>query len=131
LNSEAHPPSANPHRKARVAEAVREELAEIVGFELDDPRLAGLTVGDVQISPDSRHARVKVIQDAGASEQRQALAALDHARNYLRHELATRLNLRKVPELHFEIDRWAEADSRIDILLKRAKKKRGSTENQA
>ena len=59
------------------------------------------------------------------------LAALDHARHYLRHELAARLNLRKVPELHFEIDRWADADSRIDILLKRAKKTRGRTENQA
>jgi ribosome-binding factor A len=119
------------HRAARVAEAVREELAEIIGFELDDPRLRALTVREVQISPGARHARVQVAIEAGAAEQRQAAAALDHARHYLRHELATRLNLRKVPELHFEIGLWTEADNRIEILLKRAKKKRGSTENQA
>ena len=47
-------------RTARVSEAVREELTEIIGFELDDPRLADVEVTDVHVSPDSRHATVKV-----------------------------------------------------------------------
>ncbi len=131
MSSNSHSLSPNPHRKERVAEAVREELAEIVGFEMDDPRLGGVAVGEVELSPDARHANVKIGMEGAAASERQAMAALDHARHYLRGELASRLNLRKVPELHFEIDRWAGADSRIDILLKRAKKKRGSTENQA
>jgi ribosome-binding factor A len=58
------------------------------------------------------------------------MAALEHAQSYLRRELAFRLNLRRVPELHFELDRHAGADSRIDFLLKRAKKSRGSAEKQ-
>ena len=37
------------------------------------------------------------------------MAALEHARNYLRHELASRLNLRQVPELHFEPDHYPDA----------------------
>jgi ribosome-binding factor A len=118
-------------RSARVSEAVREELAEIVAFELDDPRLRTVTVTQVDVSPDGRYARVKVALDGEDDEQRRALAALDHAGHFLRHELAARLNLRKVPELHFEADRWADADSRIDILLKRAKKTRGRGENEA
>jgi ribosome-binding factor A len=118
-------------RSRRVSEAVREELAEIVGFEMDDPRVGPVDVSDVQVSPDSRYARVKVVVRGGPAEQKQALAALDHARHYLRRELASRLQLRVAPELHFEIDRWSEADSRVDILLKRAKKSRGRTENEA
>lgn len=118
-------------RSLRVSEAVREELAEIVGFELADPRLRAVTVSQVEVSPDSRYARVKVALYGGEQEQRAALAALDHASHYLRHELASRLNLRKIPELHFEPDRWANADNRIDILLKRAKKTRGRNENEA
>ena len=118
-------------RAQRVSEAVREELSEIIGFEMDDPRLAGVVVTDVEVSPDSRHARVKVGLGGEPREQRQALAALDHARYYLRHELASRLNLRRVPELHFETDAWADADSRVELLLKRAKKNRGRTENQS
>jgi ribosome-binding factor A len=70
-----------------------------------------------------------VATGGGEREQRQAMAALEHARHYLRRELASRLSLRHVPELHFELDRNAGADSRIDLLLKRAKKSRGGAEN--
>ncbi len=66
---------------------------------------------------------------AVSSEQRDSLAALEHARDFLRHELATRLSLRHVPELHFEPDHNPDVESRIDFLLKRAKKSRGRTEN--
>jgi len=118
-------------RSQRVSEAVREELAEMIGFEMDDPRLRSVDVSQVEVSPDGRYARVKVIAAGDETDQRAALAALDHARHYLRHELASRLTLRKVPELHFQVDRWAEADSRIEILLKRAKKTRARTENEA
>ena len=117
-------------RSLRVSEAVREELAEIIGFEMEDPRLRAVSVSDVEVSPDGRHAHVKVAPEGDEAERNRTLAALDHARHFLRHQLATRLNLRKVPELHFEIDRWVDADSRIEVLLKRAKKRRGSTENQ-
>jgi ribosome-binding factor A len=116
-------------RTARVAEAVREELAELIGFELDDPRLSSACVTEAQVSPDARHATVRVALAGGVREQAQALAALEHARHYLRRELAARLALRHVPELHFEHDRNADADSRIDFLLKRARKSRGRTEN--
>jgi len=60
---------------------------------------------------------------------KESLAALDGARHYLRHELAVRLSLRHVPELHFDHDRNLDVENRIDFLLKRAKKSRGRTEN--
>jgi len=117
-------------RTLRVSEAVKEELAELVAFEMDDPRLAAVGVTEASVSPDARYAHVKVAAGGGEREQRQAMAALEHAQSYLRRELAFRLNLRRVPELHFELDRHAGADSRIDFLLKRAKKSRGSAEKQ-
>ncbi len=116
------------HRTQRVSEAVREELAEIIGFELADPRLGGVDVTEVRVAPDMRHASIKVGLQGDEREQRQSLAALDHARGYLRHELARRLNLRRSPELHFEVDRFAEADVRVDVLLKRARRTRGRDE---
>ncbi|MBI1789715.1 MAG: 30S ribosome-binding factor RbfA [Acidobacteria bacterium] len=117
-------------RSLRVSEAVKEELAEIVGFEMGDPRLAAVDVTEVKVSPDLRHAHVKVAVVGGEAEEKKALAALDHARGFLRHELASRMNLRRAPELHFAADPWAEADARVEILLRRAKKTRGRTENQ-
>jgi ribosome-binding factor A len=113
------------HRTGRVSEAVREELSEIIGFELADPRLSDVVVTEVHVSPDMRHAHIKVGVEASNPHPLKALKALDHASNYLRHELATRLSLRRTPELHFSIDEHPEAPQRIEILLKRAKKTRG------
>jgi len=118
------------HRVQRVSEAVREELSEIIGFEMSDPRVAAVDITEVEVSPDSRHAHVKIATSGDEQEQTVALAALDHAKHFLRHELARRLNLRRIPELHFAADRWSDASDRVEVLLKRAKKKRGPTENQ-
>jgi ribosome-binding factor A len=112
-------------RTLRVSETVREELAELIAFELEDPRLAAVNVSEVHVSPDAKYARVKVAVEGDERGQNQAIAALEHARHYLRRELAFRLCLRHVPELHFEPDRNAGADSRIDFLLRRAKRSRG------
>ncbi len=111
----------------RVSEALREELAELIGFELDDPRLASVDVTEVHVSPDGRYARVKFAAAGGEREQNEAAAGLEHASHYLRRQLAARLSLRHVPELHFERDRNPDADSRVDFLLKRAKKSRGGS----
>ena len=107
-------------RILRVSEAVKEELTEIIGFEMEDPRLLDVDVTDVQVSPDSRHA---------VKRQHHALAALEHAAGYLRRELALRLQLRQVPELHFEQDKNPNVESRIDFLLRRVRKSRGRDEN--
>jgi ribosome-binding factor A len=115
-------------RTARVAEAVREELAEIIGFELDDPRLADVDVTDVYVSHDARHASVRVAVRGDERAQNHALAALEHAGGYLRRELAGRLQLRHVPELHFERDKNPDVESRVDFLLRRAKKSRAREE---
>jgi ribosome-binding factor A len=118
------------HRRERVSETVREELAELIGFEMQDPRVAGVSVTEVQVGPDLRHAHVRVGVWGDEREREAAMAALDHARHYLRHELARRLNLRKIPELHFQASPAPDADERVEALLKRAKKMRGSRENQ-
>jgi ribosome-binding factor A len=108
------------NRTRRVSEAVREELAEIIGFELDDPRLSDVSVTSADVSPDMRHAHVKVAVDTNA--ERRVLAGLEHAKSFLKHELAARLNLRRVPDLHFTVDSHPDADSRIEFLLRRARR---------
>jgi len=117
-------------RAEQIGEIIREELMEIIGFEMADPRLAPVDVTAVLMSPDMRQARVLVALHGIESEQADGMNALEHARQYVRHELARRLNLRKMPELHFEIDPWQETASRVEVLLRRAKKTRGKAENQ-
>jgi ribosome-binding factor A len=108
-------------RSQRVSEALREELVELIGYELSDPRVVAVTVTGVQVSPDLRSAQVWVL--CGETDrQPQALRALEGARHYLRRELAGRLRLWRVPELHFAVDSTAGAVDRIEQLLERVKK---------
>ena len=58
------------HRARRVSEAVKEELAELIGFEMDDPRLASVNVTSADVSSDMRHAHVKVAIEAGRRRRR-------------------------------------------------------------
>lgn len=113
-------------RTARVGEAIREELLEITEFEMADPRVRNIEITAVAVSHDGRHAYVRVALQGEDRDQKQALAALEGASGYLRHELAARMDLRFMPELHFEREKFPGADQRIEILLKRAEKSRGN-----
>lgn len=106
------------HRRARVNELLREELALILSGELADPRLGPVTVSDVEISEDMRHLRVyySVLDDDPIAE-RDARRALVHASGYLRRKLAEHVNLRLTPELSFHLDRTETRALRIDQLL--------------
>src|SRR5256885_10365982 len=91
-------------RPERVAELLREEISEIVGFELDDPRVAMVTVTDVRVADNLRDARVFVTVAGDETEAVAALSALRHAAPYVRKQLGFALNLRHTPELHFVRD---------------------------
>lgn len=114
-------------RAQRVSEALREELAELVGYELQDPRLIGVTVTGCHLSPDGRHAQVLVALRGPEHERRGALEALEHARNHLRRQVASRLRLFRAPELHFVEDTAGGGENRIEELLKRIHKTAGRT----
>src|SRR4029453_11068645 len=95
-------------RPERVADIIREEIAQIVGYELEDPRLTMVTVTDVRLSDDKRDAKVYVTVAGDEGEHKSALAALKHAAPYVRKQLGLSLNLPRTPELHFVRDKVEE-----------------------
>ena len=105
------------HRTERVADVLRDEIAQIVGYELEDPRLNTVTVTDVRLSSDKRAARVYVTVAGDEEENKTALNALKHAAPYVRKQLGLSLNLPRTPELHFVRDRVEEQGERVDQLL--------------
>jgi ribosome-binding factor A len=109
-------------RTERVADTIREEIAQIVGYELEDPRLTMVTVTDVRISSDKRDAKVYVTIVGNEDEHKSALAALKHAAPYVRKQLGLSLNLPRTPELHFVRDRVEEEGERVDQLLQQIEK---------
>jgi len=105
-------------RPEKVAEQVREEIAQIVGYELDDPRVAMVTVTDVRMSDNLREARIFVTVSGTEDEALSALKALRKAAPYVRRQLAFNLSLRHAPDIHFIRDTVEEKAARVDELLR-------------
>lgn len=105
------------HRSERLADTLREEISQIVSYELEDPRLDPVTVTDVRLSDNLKAARVYVTVAGDEDEHKRALSALRHAAPYVRKQLGLSLNLPRVPEIHFVRDRVEEEGERVDKLL--------------
>lgn len=104
-------------RPERLAEALKEEIAEVVGYELEDPRVESVIVTDVVVSQDLRDAKVYVLVDGNEQDIKTAMRSLQNAAGFVRQQVAMNLSLRHVPLLHFARDTAEENASRIGELL--------------
>ena len=105
-------------RPERLAETLRAEITEIVGYELDDPRLIGVTVTDVRVSDNLREAKIFVVVQGDENETRLALKTLQNAAAFVRQQVALSLDLRHAPILNFVRDTVEENAIRVEELLK-------------
>src|SRR6516164_5000241 len=121
--------SPDHHRHERVGEEIAHELNAMLVGELKDPRLEGnVCVSEVRVQPDMKHARVFVsVRTENAREQADAIKALEHAVGYIKHELIERMQLRRLPDLHFTLDLSEEHMERIEQLLRQMKTQKPST----
>ena len=115
-------------RPERVADILRDEISQIVGYELEDPRLTMVTVTDVRLSDNSRDAQVFVTVAGDEEEHRTALTALRHAAPYVRKQLSLSLNLPRTPEIHFVRDTVEESAERVESLLQQLAQEQMSEE---
>jgi ribosome-binding factor A len=104
-------------RTERVDELLRQEIGAIVAREVADPRIGFATITSVETTDDLRHAKVWVSVIGQPAERDAAVAALRHAMPFVRHELGTRLRMRRIPDLHIHLDDTAERGTRILQML--------------
>ena len=107
-------------RPERVAHLMQREIADILRTRMRDPRLSEwVSVTDVVVTEDLSVAKVFVSILPTGEERERALAALEGAAGFVRHELAPRLGLRELPEIRFKLDTSIEHGARVEELLKR------------
>ncbi len=110
---------AATQRQLRVGEMIRHALADILlRGEIADPDLSQpITVTEVRLSPDLRHATVYV-RPFGAGDAAVLVAALKRHHRFLRGELARRVEMKYLPDLVFRIDESFDEAERIEALLR-------------
>ena len=104
-------------RTDRIDELLRQEIGAILAKDVQDPRIGFVTVTDVETAPDLSTARVFVSVIGQPDERKVTLRALERAMPFVRHELASRVRLRRVPELQLRADDTAQRGTRVLQLI--------------
>ncbi len=107
-------------RRARIADQIQRELADLIRLEVRDPRVGMVTLTGVEVSRDQSHAKVFFTVLGAAEAAAEAREGLQRAAGFLRSGLAHRLSTRSVPELHFHHDESVERGARLAKLIDEA-----------
>ncbi len=107
----------NYRRQDQLSGVITQELSDLLRTRMKDPRLGFVSITDVDLSADLRHAKVFVSVMGSPEEQRATMTALQRGTGFLRHELAQRLTIRHVPDLAFVLDQSiARGAHMLDLL---------------
>jgi ribosome-binding factor A len=107
-------------RTDRINEQLRQEISLLIRSEVRDPRVGLATITEVETSPELDHARVYITTLGDEDEKEEILNGLKSAAPFIRGQLGKRLRMRRIPELHFQIDKKLENAMRIESLLREA-----------
>ncbi|MDA8101078.1 MAG: 30S ribosome-binding factor RbfA [Nitrospiraceae bacterium] len=102
-------------RSARVADQIKEEIADILMRKIKDPRIGFVTVTDVEVADDLRNATVYV--SVYGKDRKGTLKGLESASAFIRAELGHRMRMKFIPELLFRYDETPERGAHIMELL--------------
>ena len=108
-------------RAQKMAEAIKEEVSDIITSKLKDPRVGFTTVTAVETSKDVHYVTVHVSVFGDTEQQKETMETLQNAAGCIRTELGTRIRIRHVPELRFVQDRAMEHHAHINALIREIK----------
>ena len=107
-------------RNRQIADAIQRELSELIRLEMRDPRVGMVTLTDVELTRDNAHAKVFFTLMGTEAQIESCQHGLQSAAGFLRSQLASRLTIRTVPQLHFEVDTSIERGVRLSTLIDEA-----------
>ncbi len=106
------------HRLDKVSSLIKEELSLIFLHKLQDPKLSLITVTNVKVSPDLKHTKI-YISVFDKEKRTKVLESVNELKGLIRTQLAGRIQLRFVPELHFFIDDTLDYVEKMEGLFKK------------
>jgi ribosome-binding factor A len=107
--------------EGRVTDLVRKHVCELIEREIHDPRIEGVTVTDIELSQDTRHATVFYSIIGDDERKAEVKRGLDSAAGWVTRELGKRLRTRNTPHIRFEFDESLERGDRMSLLLDQIK----------
>ena len=104
------------NKQERIASIIRKNIAEIIQFQVRDPKLGFVSIPEVRVSKDFSYATV-FVSFIKEEDEAPSLEVLNKAKGFIRSELAKTLDIRRVPEIRFVVDEGYKREARITELL--------------
>jgi len=123
--------SSNSPRARKMADLIRQVIAERLQRGLRDPRLGYVTITDVQVTGDLQHSSIFYTVLGDDKERADTAAALTAATGMLRSEVGRNITARLTPSLEFIPDGIPENAAAIEGLLQEARERDAQTEKLA
>jgi len=108
-------------RAVRVGDQLLREIADLLLSSVRDPRVKGVTLTGVDLSNDLKHARVFYSRIGDEKEFERIQEGLDSAKGFIKRELATRMELKYMPDIIFKRDLSLEEGNHMEKLFERLK----------
>lgn len=108
-------------RTDKINSLLQREISTILMQDLNDPKLGFATVSEVRTTPDLNSARVYVSFLGKNYKKRDGIETLNRSKGYIKTLLAKRLNMRKIPDLHFVVDDSIDKANRIEEITNKEK----------
>lgn len=105
----------------RIASQIKKELAFLLIKEIKDKQVGYVTVTDVKVTNDLSFATVYYTVMGDQTKIKATDDALNHAKGFIKNEIAKKVQMRKVPEFIFKYDEALEYGNNIEKLLKEIK----------
>ena len=117
---------ANARTVARIESRIKQRAAELLQFEISDPRASFITVTRVEMKSDLLSGKIFYSVLGSQSERSKARHMLDHAAGFLQRQIAPVLDLRRMPRLSWEYDESIERAANMDQLIRDARQRDAS-----
>ena len=101
-------PSQDFKRSDRIADLIKVEISQVLSKEVKDPRVQGITVLNVILTPDMKKADIFISHTNSFNEidQKDLMKGLEKAKGFIRKKLSQNLNLRRIPEIFFKAEEY-------------------------
>jgi ribosome-binding factor A len=121
---------ASGSRAERIADQIKDQVSQLLAFEVKDPAVGLLTVTHVKMSSDMGLANVYYTLVGDDVERRKTARALDRATSFVRRRLAEDMNMRRAPDVKFHYDENLERQERVETLLREIAAEREAREKR-
>ena len=103
-------------RIQKVSSLLKKELSLILNNELDEPIISDnfISISKIEISPDLYYCKIFINSAVEDEKKEKIVDSLNNLKSFIRHKLTQRIQMRRIPELTFKIDKSLEKG--LDVL---------------